>query len=287
MKKYCGYVLMLFLAISSMAQTETDTSKIEEFVYDTEHDLKIYCVRPENYNPKQEYPAIVIFHGGGWSIGEASWGFSSAEHYASKGMVAFSVQYRLENREQNTTPYEAVLDAQKAIRWLRKNANKFSINTNKIAAYGWSAGAHLAACAAVFENLNAEHEKFSSAPNLLLLKSPAVTLTPYSDFPRRLKGKIDVLGISPAESVSETTPPSIIIIGRDDTVTPLAGAQLYKDNMDKFGIECELNIYDGVGHLFTPSTEPDNGWPNPDMEVRQAAHKTLDDFLEKHGYFKS
>ena len=78
--------------------------------------------------------------------------------------------------------------------------------------------------------------------------------------------KIDVRNISPAEFVSENTPPTIIVIGREDTVTPIEGSQLFKKNMDKHKNECKLILYDGVGHLFTPSSEPDNGWPNPDKK---------------------
>ena len=70
----------------------------------------------------------------------------------------------------------------------------------------------------------------------------------------------------------------------DDTVTPLSGSIRYKDNMAKHGNECELVIYDGVGHLFTPSTEPDDGWPNPDEKVRQDAQDKMDAFLRMHQY---
>ena len=279
-------IISFFIPFISAGQIESDSLKIEEFIYDQKEGLKIYRINPLNYDSNKEYAAIVIFHGGGWSIGEPSWGFSAAKHYASQGMVAFSAQYRLQNSKKGFTPYESVLDAQKAIRWIRKNANDFSINKNKIAAYGWSAGAHLAACASIFENLHAENEKISSAPNLLLLKSPALSLSGYSNFSKRLKGKINVIDISPAESVSKNTPPSIIVIGRDDTVTPLEGSRLFKKNMDKYHNECQLIIYDNVGHLFTPSTEPDDGWPNPDKKTVRDAQMKFDEFLKKHNYTK-
>lgn len=278
-------LLLLVLLLSfTHTQTKPDTLAIEEFSYDEKEQLSIFCVRPPNFNPKKNYPAIVIFHGGGWAIGKASWGFSSAKHYAKQGIVAFSVQYRLQDLKKGITPYESVLDAQKAIRWLRKNAKKFSINTNKIASYGWSAGAHLAACAAIFKNLAAPNEKISSSPNLLLLKSPALSLLSYRNFQKRLLGKVKVENISPAEFVTKNTPASIIVIGRDDTVTPLKGSELYKKNMDKYNNECELIIYDGVGHLFTPSSEADNGWPKPDKKVASDAKEKMDIFLKKHHY---
>lgn len=280
------FISGLFLSFQINAQIKSDSLTVEEFTYNEKEQLKIYCVRPLDYDPNNKYPAIAIFHGGGWSIGEASWGFSNAKHYASKGMIAFSVQYRLQDLEKGITPYESVLDAQSAIRWIRKNSNKFSIDQNKIASYGWSAGAHLAACAAIFDNLNAPDEKISSAPNLLLLKSPALSLLVYPNFQKRLLDKINVRNISPAEFVSENTPPAIIVVGRDDTVTPLQVSELFKKNMDAYNNECELIIYDGVGHLFTPSSEPDDGWPNPDKKVRLDAEKKMDAFLKRYNYIK-
>ena len=282
-------ILLIFFYLMTQtifAQAKSDTLNIEEFIYDNKNQLKIYSVRPLDYNSENKYPAIVIFHGGGWAMGNASWGFSSAKHYANMGIVAFSVQYRLQDLKKGITPYESVLDAQTAIRWVRKNANKFSIDENKIAAYGWSAGAHLAATAAIFKNLNAPNEKISSAPNLLALKSPALSLLVYPNFNKRLLNKISVEKISPAEHVSKNTPPTIIVIGRDDTVTPLEGSELFKQNMEKYENDCKLFIYDGVGHLFTPSSQPDNGWPNPDKEVSLKAQKEIDKFLKKYKYTK-
>ncbi|NRB64679.1 MAG: alpha/beta hydrolase [Saprospiraceae bacterium] len=276
----------LLFNLIAHGQVASDSLPIEAFTYNETAQLKVYCVRPANYNPDNEYPAIVIFHGGGWSLGDASWGFSNAKHYASKGLVAFSVQYRLQDLDQGITPYESVLDAQNALRWIRKNAHQFSIDTDKIASYGWSAGAHLAACAAIFNNLDAPNEYVSSSPNLLLLKSPALSLLEYSNFQKRLLDKVNVKNISPAEFVSENTPPTLILIGKHDTVTPLRGSELFKKNMDKHNNECELIVYEGVGHLFTPSSEPDDGWPNPDKEVSIHAQGKMDDFLKKHNYIQ-
>lgn len=277
-------VCFLFLILTVRAQDDPESASMKEYTYDTEHGLKIYGVLPSDYNAEKQYPAILIFHGGGWAIGEASWGFSSAKHYAEKGLVAFSVQYRLQDLDNGITPYESVLDAQTAIRWVRENAAKFSIDENRIAAYGWSAGAHLAACAAIFENLDSTNETISSAPNLLALKSPALSLMGYRNFQKRLLDKIDVANLSPAEHVSEATPPTIVVIGRSDTVTPLAGSELFHNNMLGLGNDSELHIYEKVGHLFTPESEPDDGWPNPDKETSAKAQLAIDTFLEKHGY---
>ena len=96
--------IVFFLAIPLTYAQNSDATTPEEYTYDEKNQLKMYCFRPSQYNPKEHYPAIVIFHGGGWSIGEASWGFSTAQHFANKGMIAFSVQYRLQDAKKKQHP---------------------------------------------------------------------------------------------------------------------------------------------------------------------------------------
>jgi hypothetical protein len=50
------------------------------------------------------------------------------------------------------------------------------------------------------------------------------------------------------------------------------------------GNTCELVVYPGVGHLFTPSSEPDDGYPNPDPEVSEKATARADEFLREKGF---
>ena len=220
--------------------------------------------------------AIVIFHGGGWSIGEPAWAFGRAQHFAGLGMLALAAQYRLSDRK-NITPLEAMADAREVIKWMRSHADSLRIDPNKIVAYGWSAGAHLAAAAALSNDL-------LSTPNALILVSPAVSLGKDSWFKELLLNRAEVSSVSPDENVREGLPPTIILQGRNDTVTPLPGVQNFTNKMRAAGNRCELIIYDGVGHLFTPSSEPDDGWPNPDPRVQAAAFAQVDGFLKSLGF---
>ncbi|MDZ7766462.1 MAG: hypothetical protein U5K00_18900 [Melioribacteraceae bacterium] len=36
--------------------------------------------------------------------------------------------------------------------------------------------------------------------------------------------------------------------------------------------------------MFTPSTESDKGWPNPDQEIKNEAYSEIDNFLRKLGF---
>jgi acetyl esterase/lipase len=123
----------------------------------------------------------------------------------------------------------------------------------------------------------------------MILISPAVSL-PKNDkgWEYRMFGnKTTISSANPVEHVREGLPPTIILQGRDDSVTPLSGAQLFHDKMQANGNYCEIWIYDGVGHLFTPNTMSDRGDPKPDETIRKEAYKRVDEFLKNLGYKKN
>jgi acetyl esterase len=186
-------------------------------------------------------------------------------------MVAIAAQYRLSN-QKNITGLEAMSDARDVIRWMRRNKELLHIEPDKIAAYGWSAGAHMAASAAIFGDS-------LSTPDALVLVSPAVSPGRDDWFNKILLNRAHIDSVSPEKNVRKGLPPTIILQGRDDTVTPLAGVQIFADKMIRAGNHCELIIYDGVCHLFTPSSEPDDGWPNPNPAICAEALKRADEFL--------
>jgi len=246
--------------------------------------LKAYVFRPGGLPRAVSRPAIVIFHGGGWTIGEPAWAFTRAEHFARKGMIAVAAQYRLSN-QSTVTPLEAMADARAIIRWMRANAATLGLNPDLIAAYGWSAGAHLAASAAIFDDAMSK-KGVSAAPNALILVSPAVDLE-NDNWPQRLLvARANVKAISPAAHVRPGMPPSIILEGSEDTVTPLTGVQLFYDRMHAAGNQCELHVYRGVGHLFTPADKRDDGWPQPDPKIQAEAFQKIDEFLAAQGFIK-
>lgn len=89
-----------------------------------------------------KYPALVMIHGGAWRSGTKEMEHPMALYAAAHGYVAVPVEYRmaLEAKYPN-----AVYDIKAAIRWIKANAERYSIDTSRIAIEGESAGGHLAA----------------------------------------------------------------------------------------------------------------------------------------------
>src|SRR5262249_47023531 len=87
------------------------------------------------------FPAVVLLHGGGWYLGSRKSNVPLALKLAREGYVAVSVSYRLSGE----APFPAAVhDVKCAVRWLRAHAQNYSIDPERIAALGYSAGGYLA-----------------------------------------------------------------------------------------------------------------------------------------------
>ncbi len=222
-----------------------------EYVYKQVGDvaLRVAVFAPPS-SSGQRRPAVAVFHGGGWTIGRLEWTYGDARLLAQAGYVGIGVQYRLSSLDRaEVTPLDAIADARDAIRWIRQHADQLGVDPHRIVALGWSAGGHLAACTAVLADPSAE-TGISSSPDALVLWFPALALE-YDDWMvRLLHGRADRSAISPDKHVLPGLPPTLILIGRQDKVTPLAGAEKFCRLMRAAGNRCELHVYENVAHEF-------------------------------------
>lgn len=242
--------------------------------------LRAIVYRPEGWKPRQTRPAVVIFHGLGWTSGQPEWSEATARHYAEQGMVAISAQYRVAN--DKLTPLDSMADARDAIRWVRLNAAALGVDPSRIAAHGFSSGAHLALSAATVT----EKTSVSAAPNALILFSPPVDVEKNEKLQAMLGTKATTASISPIAAIRTGLPPTAIMQGDVDTVTPHASAKSFCDKMVAAGNRCELNTYLYAGHLFTPKGTPDASKPQPNPKIQAAAQAKADVFLASLGYIE-
>ncbi|MCB9247598.1 MAG: alpha/beta hydrolase [Ignavibacteriales bacterium] len=115
-------------------------------------------------------PGIILIHGGGWHSGNKSLQFPMAMQLASHGFVSAAVEYRF---AQEAIFPAAIIDVKNSIKWLKKNAEKFNVDTNKIAVLGCSAGGQIASLVGFsvnekeFEDFN-NYSGYSSKVNAIV-----------------------------------------------------------------------------------------------------------------------
>jgi acetyl esterase/lipase len=238
--------------------------------------LDAHIYPPPDSKPGDKLPALVFFHGGGWSYGIPEWCMGLCENLPYRGVVVISIEYRLVHRH-GTTPLEAVKDSKSAIRWVRQHANELGIDPDKIIAAGVSSGGQLAAATATLKEFDEPDEdmNISSVPNALMLFSAVVntTLNPWME---------DILGdrahpkdISPVHNIHPGVPPTIIFHGRFDKSAPFWTIEVFNREMKRAGNQCEVHAYGG-DHFFMN-----------DEEIRQELMTLTEKFLASLGLIKN
>ena len=258
-KRFFLIPIFLFSINFSFGEINISEIKPETILYKSidSVNLNLYVYRPENFDNSKIYNCIVFFHGGAWNNQYIKQFQRQSIYFASRGMIAFIAEYRVTSLH-NSTPFQSVEDAKSAIRYIRSNAKSLSLDPEKIAVSGGSAGAHLAAASANisnYDNVN-ENLKISSKPNLLILFNPILDTTPgawgYGSFMRRVGNKItdNPYEISPIHHISKKTPPTIILSGTNDNLVPVIKINQYKEIMISNNVRCDVIFYKDAEHSF-------------------------------------
>ncbi|MBR6913815.1 MAG: alpha/beta hydrolase [Treponema sp.] len=115
--------------------------------------LHVFPPSKKNESDTKNVPAVIICPGGSYHhLGMKHEGFDTARWFASKGFLAFVLQYRVAYNAHHFP--DQLADFQRAIFYIRKNHEKFGIDKNRIGAIGFSAGGHLVTMAAEFAERN-------------------------------------------------------------------------------------------------------------------------------------
>ncbi len=114
-------------------------------------------------------PAVILVHGGGWRSGYRTHLTPLAIELAEAGYVVATISYRLAPEARYPA---AVHDVKAAVRWMRKNANKYGVTPDQIAVGGASAGGQIASLVGVtngMEKFDPESATSSVSSNVQLI----------------------------------------------------------------------------------------------------------------------
>ena len=214
-------------------------------------------LRPQ---PRTENRTAVIVAPGGAYLGLASnlEGRQVADWYASRGVTAFVLRYRLGSKYLYPIPLQ---DAQRAIQFVRSNANTFGIAPDRIGFMGFSAGGHLAAMTATMFNGGKpdspdQIDHVSSRPDFVVLgypwlnameKDQAGVLSYCSALKIPADHCTNFDQYSPDHHVSAQTSPTFIYHTTDDEVVPVEASMKYYLALRAAGVPVEMHLF-GHGH---------------------------------------
>jgi acetyl esterase/lipase len=213
-------------------------------------ELQMHVFEPEGFRAQDKRACYVIIHGGGWTGGAPPRMYPFAAHYAKLGLVGISVQYRLHSAKTGVSVFDCVKDARSALRYIKLHATELGIDPAKIIVSGGSAGGHLAAATALFEQVNEDGEdvSISTTPAALVLLFPVIDTSKEGYGQAKIGERWQDL--SPVHHVRAGLPPTLIFHGTGDTVTPFAGAKAFHEAMLKAGNRCELDVNEGGTHGY-------------------------------------
>lgn len=225
-------------------------TRIQPYKKIADKELQLHIFEPEGFKAGDSRACYLIIHGGGWTGGNPQRMYPFAAHYAKLGLVGISMQYRLHSKKTDVSVFDCVKDARSAVRYIRAHAAKLSIDPQKIIVSGGSAGGHLAAATALFENVNEDSDdlKISPIPNALVLLFPVIDTSKEGYGNEKIGDRWQEL--SPLHHVQPGVPPTLIFHGTGDTVTPFAGAKAFHEAMLKAGNRCELDVNEGGAHGY-------------------------------------
>jgi acetyl esterase/lipase len=281
----CTALGLLMLGSAAGAQTEAPAPSSRHVYRVVASDsLFAHVFLPPRHDPRRPAHAILLFHGGGWAFGAPEWVFPAARRFADSGLVAIAIQYRLSAGD--ITPLDALDDACAAFRWTRAHAAELGLS-GRVAGYGVSAGGQLVAATATIGCRSSGAADTTVGPDALLLWSPALDLSHDQWFAKKLQGRATAADLSPAQHVRSSTPPTSIVHGEKDTLTPLSGVKTYCARLRERGRDCDLHVYPGVGHLLTRNLANQESDYDPDPKARADGIAQFHRFLRAQGLVAS
>ena len=252
-------------------------------------DLKLDIQVPTSTSGKK--PLVVYLTGGGFVMADRTANLSQRTYVADQGYVVASIQYR--TTKDGATYKDAVADVKSAIRYLRANADKYSIDPDQVAVWGQSAGGYLAAMTgatngeksfdvgdhldqssqvqgvvdefgpADLSKLAADYDTAAQKANY----APGNSAAQWVYGPGTKKSVADrtseVAAADPATHITSKTPPFVLFHGSADTLVSPSETLDLQTALRAKGIDSTRYVLTGAGHgdlSFTGDTSAGLPW---------------------------
>jgi acetyl esterase/lipase len=216
--------------------------------------------------------AMVICPGGGYGMLAPHEGNDYALWLNQHGVTCFVLKYRLGSSGYHHPAM--LIDAARAMRWVRAHADDYKIDPHRIGIMGSSAGGHLASTLLTHfdsgdTNASDVIERQSSRPDIGILCYAVISMGEFTHH----GSKDNLLGKNPSPElvkllsnelqVTTNTPPCFIWTTFEDNVVPLENTMLFAEALRKNQVPFDLHIYQKGGHGMGLADKPPFTHPHP------------------------
>ena len=224
------------------------------------------------------WPLVVAIHGGAFRVGDRSWELPHVPALLGEGYAVASIEYRLSGEALFPA---AVQDVKQATAYLRAHAAELSLDPSFFAAWGRSAGGHLAAMLGVTSGQATEFDgpdgdssvqaviDWYGPSDFLLMDAQFIAGPPTGDVPpvqnhdepgspesRWLGGPVQehraaAARANPITYVARATvplPPFFLAAGTSDHLVPYQQTEILADALRAHGTSAELHILRDARH---------------------------------------
>jgi len=288
------FLLFLSLLITSCQKKPIEVKVLPNLVYgnynleNQQKELFLDLYLPEK-KPDKPLPLLIYIHGGGWLGGTRE--YCPGKIVVQRNYAMACISYRFSN--EALFPAQ-IQDVKAAVRWLRKNADKYDLDPNNFGAWGPSSGGHLTALLGTSAGVKelsgtTKNEAFSSAVQAVCAWYPLTDFTKvppafeepitnatedkykdkewyiYTVVTHKFLGgpvseKLELSNLAnPITHIDSQDPPFLIMHGEKDKVIPISQSVLLADALAEKGIEVELVKKPDWGHYHGRGVDFDPG----------------------------
>ncbi|ENR8888557.1 TPA: alpha/beta hydrolase [Citrobacter koseri] len=189
-------------------------------------------------------------------------GSALAPFFNARGYTLFVMTYRMPGDGHDEGANAPLADVQRAMRYLRANAQAWKIDPERIGVLGFSAGAHVAASLGTrfaepacppIDSL----DKINARPAFMALVYPVITMRDDIHHPG---SRLELMGAEPddeqirhyslEERVDAATPPTFLLHAIDDPAVKVENSLVFFNALRRSGVAVEMHLFERGKHGF-------------------------------------